>query len=198
MYLCHRHCCPVSWAAGPGLGSAAASSAMSSTCDCSSEPGDSLMLDIQTTLLQPALLSTVAQLAGHCAGSSFATQAGLLPSDVGPAVSESQFCTAAKPIELPCSYRYTVLFAVARTVGWVSQWKEMAEEKLSKISRPRQVGRAGMVGLLSRAEVCKPVLSAVSESLPAAIPALCACQANPALLARHTAVHCWWPGTLSW
>eukprot|EP00891_Asterochloris_glomerata_P004678 jgi/Astpho2/4678/e_gw1.00067.398.1_t len=35
---------------------------------------------------------------------------------------------------------YTVLFAVARTVGWVSQWKEMAEEKLSKISRPRQVG----------------------------------------------------------
>lgn len=36
-------------------------------------------------------------------------------------------------------YRYTVLFAVARTVGWVAQWKEMAEDSLQKISRPRQV-----------------------------------------------------------
>lgn len=38
-----------------------------------------------------------------------------------------------------CGCRYTVLFAVARTVGWVAQWKEMAEEPLQKISRPRQV-----------------------------------------------------------
>jgi len=38
--------------------------------------------------------------------------------------------------------RYTVLFAVARTVGWVAQWKEMAEEPLQKISRPRQVSSA--------------------------------------------------------
>lgn len=38
--------------------------------------------------------------------------------------------------------RYTVLFAVARTVGWVAQWKEMAEEPLQKISRPRQVSCA--------------------------------------------------------
>lgn len=53
---------------------------------------------------------------------------------------KASISTAAKHIKLPCSYRYTVLFAVARTVGWVSQWKEMAEEKLSKISRPRQVG----------------------------------------------------------
>lgn len=34
---------------------------------------------------------------------------------------------------------YTVLFAVARTVGWVAQWKEMAEEPIQKISRPRQI-----------------------------------------------------------
>ena len=39
--------------------------------------------------------------------------------------------------------RYTVLFAVARTVGWVAQWKEMAEEPISKISRPRQVQAMG-------------------------------------------------------
>jgi len=34
---------------------------------------------------------------------------------------------------------FTVLFAVARTVGWCSQWYEMASEPVSKISRPRQI-----------------------------------------------------------
>ncbi len=34
---------------------------------------------------------------------------------------------------------FTVLFAVARTVGWVSQWKEMIEEPTLKIGRPRQL-----------------------------------------------------------
>ncbi len=34
---------------------------------------------------------------------------------------------------------FTVLFAVARTVGWVSQWKEMMEESSNRIGRPRQL-----------------------------------------------------------
>lgn len=34
---------------------------------------------------------------------------------------------------------FTVLFAVARTVGWVSHWKEMVEDPKHKISRPRQL-----------------------------------------------------------
>lgn len=34
---------------------------------------------------------------------------------------------------------FTVLFAVARTVGWISQWKEMIEEPTLKIGRPRQL-----------------------------------------------------------
>ncbi|MES1912656.1 MAG: hypothetical protein MHM6MM_004893 [Cercozoa sp. M6MM] len=34
---------------------------------------------------------------------------------------------------------YTVLFAVARTVGWVSQWKEMIEDVDQRIGRPRQL-----------------------------------------------------------
>jgi citrate synthase len=34
---------------------------------------------------------------------------------------------------------FTVLFAVARTVGWISQWKEMVEDPLQRIGRPRQV-----------------------------------------------------------
>ncbi|EIJ43349.1 citrate synthase I, hexameric type [Beggiatoa alba B18LD] len=34
---------------------------------------------------------------------------------------------------------FTVMFAVARTVGWISQWKEMLEEPSMKIGRPRQL-----------------------------------------------------------
>jgi citrate synthase len=34
---------------------------------------------------------------------------------------------------------FTVLFAVSRTVGWISQWKEMMEEPAIKIGRPRQL-----------------------------------------------------------
>ena len=34
---------------------------------------------------------------------------------------------------------FTVLFALARTVGWLSQWKEMIEDPKQKIGRPRQL-----------------------------------------------------------
>ncbi|MCC7428621.1 MAG: citrate (Si)-synthase [Alphaproteobacteria bacterium] len=34
---------------------------------------------------------------------------------------------------------FTVLFAVARTVGWVSQWKEMIEDPSQRLGRPRQI-----------------------------------------------------------
>ena len=34
---------------------------------------------------------------------------------------------------------FTVLFAVARTVGWIAQWKEMIEDPSQKITRPRQL-----------------------------------------------------------
>jgi len=34
---------------------------------------------------------------------------------------------------------FTVLFAVARTAGWVAQWKEMIEDPSMKIGRPRQL-----------------------------------------------------------
>jgi len=37
------------------------------------------------------------------------------------------------------SKMFTVLFAVARTVGWVAQWKEMTEDPKNKIGRPRQL-----------------------------------------------------------
>src|SRR5205814_6738238 len=34
---------------------------------------------------------------------------------------------------------FTVLFAIARTVGWIAQWKEMIEDPQQKIGRPRQL-----------------------------------------------------------
>ena len=34
---------------------------------------------------------------------------------------------------------FTVLFAVARTTGWIAQWKEMVEDPKQKIGRPRQL-----------------------------------------------------------
>ncbi|QEO18433.1 citrate synthase [Acetobacter vaccinii] len=43
-----------------------------------------------------------------------------------------------KAMGIPTSM-FTVLFALARTTGWVSQWKEMIEEPGQRISRPRQL-----------------------------------------------------------
>ncbi len=43
-----------------------------------------------------------------------------------------------RAIGIPTSM-FTVLFAVARTVGWVAQWNEMIEDPSQKIGRPRQL-----------------------------------------------------------
>jgi citrate synthase len=34
---------------------------------------------------------------------------------------------------------FTVIFAIARSAGWISQWKEMIEDPAFKIGRPRQL-----------------------------------------------------------
>jgi citrate synthase len=38
------------------------------------------------------------------------------------------------PVEM-----FTVLFALARTTGWIAQWTEMNEDEAQKIGRPRQI-----------------------------------------------------------
>ncbi len=43
-----------------------------------------------------------------------------------------------RAIGIPTSM-FTVLFAVARTVGWVAQWNEMIDDPTQKIGRPRQL-----------------------------------------------------------
>jgi citrate synthase len=43
-----------------------------------------------------------------------------------------------KALGFPTSM-FTALFALARTVGWIAQWKEMLEDPQQKIGRPRQL-----------------------------------------------------------
>ena len=63
---------------------------------------------------------------------------------VSGAAASRQFTAAAnaavilKAIGFPVSM-FTMLFAVARTPGWIAQWKEMIEDPNQKIGRPRQL-----------------------------------------------------------
>ena len=43
-----------------------------------------------------------------------------------------------KSIGIPTSM-YTVIFALARTSGWIAQWMEMSSDPKNKIGRPRQL-----------------------------------------------------------
>ena len=43
-----------------------------------------------------------------------------------------------KALKIPRSM-FTVLFAVARTTGWVAHWLEMVGTRKVSISRPRQI-----------------------------------------------------------
>ncbi|MDC0115947.1 citrate synthase [Octadecabacter sp.] len=51
---------------------------------------------------------------------------------------------------------FTPIFAIARTVGWVSQWREMISDPEQKISRPRQLYRGAQqrdyVGIKERSD----------------------------------------------
>merc|ERR1711948_138962 len=43
-----------------------------------------------------------------------------------------------RAIGIPTSM-FTVMFAMSRTVGWMTQWNEMISEKQMRITRPRQI-----------------------------------------------------------
>ncbi|MBT3723787.1 MAG: citrate synthase [Gammaproteobacteria bacterium] len=43
-----------------------------------------------------------------------------------------------KALDMPLNM-FTVIFAMARTAGWISQWLEMMEDKEQRIGRPRQI-----------------------------------------------------------
>ena len=43
-----------------------------------------------------------------------------------------------RAMKFPTDY-FTVLFAIPRAAGWLSQWEEMLLDKEQKIARPRQI-----------------------------------------------------------
>ncbi|KAL4450504.1 hypothetical protein ABPG74_019402 [Tetrahymena malaccensis] len=43
-----------------------------------------------------------------------------------------------KALDIPVNM-FTVMFAIARSIGWITQWSEMMAEGLNKIGRPRQL-----------------------------------------------------------
>jgi citrate synthase len=45
---------------------------------------------------------------------------------------------ALKALGFP-TQMFTALFAIARTAGWIAQWKEMIEDPMQRIGRPRQL-----------------------------------------------------------
>jgi citrate synthase len=45
-----------------------------------------------------------------------------------------------KALGFPTSM-FSALFAVGRTIGWIAQWKEMIEDEVKRIGRPRQLYR---------------------------------------------------------
>ena len=60
---------------------------------------------------------------------------------------------------------FTVLFAVARTVGWIAQWKEMIEDPDQKIGRPRQL-YTGAPRARLRADLAAEVAASRSRDQP--------------------------------
>jgi citrate synthase len=43
-----------------------------------------------------------------------------------------------KALNMPLNM-FTVVFAMARTAGWISQWEEMMTDQDQRIGRPRQI-----------------------------------------------------------
>ena len=79
-----------------------------------------------------------------------------------------------KALGFPTSM-FTVLFAIARTVGWIAQWKEMIADPEQKIGRPRQlyIGETQrdyipleLAALAGTPLPCRPGASAPARSNP--------------------------------
>ncbi len=75
---------------------------------------------------------------------------------------------------------FTVLFALARTVGWIAQWKEMIEDPPQKIGRPRQLytgaPRARLRAASKRRRAAPPALASPGTA-PCGPPSPARCRA---------------------
>src|SRR5262249_38651339 len=101
---------------------------------------------------------------------------------------------------------FTVLFAIARTVGWIAQWKEMIEDPSQRIGRPPQLytgavdrpcvqaekrtwglpARGGNVSQTKKSPSCSAALTVAVRSAISPRPAATAMPARPAAAALRT------------
>ena len=75
---------------------------------------------------------------GHGAGEDRAAATTISSSASSTRTSTSIRASPCAAMGFPTEM-FTVLFALARTVGWIAQWKEMIEDPAQKIGRPRQL-----------------------------------------------------------
>jgi citrate synthase len=79
-----------------------------------------------------ALLKTAVALEAAVVDDPYFVQRGLYPN------VDFYSGIVLRALGFPVSM-YTAVFAVARSVGWVAQWREMASEPVPRIARPRQL-----------------------------------------------------------
>jgi len=91
-----------------------------------------LLGDLETTGEQQKLLDTAMALEKVALHDEYFVERNLYPNV--DFYSGIIFLAMGIPMNM-----FTVIFAMARTIGWISQWNEMMTDKEAKIGRPRQL-----------------------------------------------------------
>jgi citrate synthase len=91
-----------------------------------------LLNDMEATEEQQKLLDTAMALEKVALEDEYFVQRNLYPNV--DFYSGIIFLAMGIPMNM-----FTVIFAMARTIGWISQWNEMMSDKEAKIGRPRQL-----------------------------------------------------------
>jgi len=91
-----------------------------------------LLNDMETTEEQQKLLDTAMALEKVALEDEYFVQRNLYPNV--DFYSGIIFLAMGIPMNM-----FTVIFAMARTIGWISQWCEMMSDSAAKIGRPRQL-----------------------------------------------------------
>jgi citrate synthase len=91
-----------------------------------------LLDDMETTEEQQKLLDTAMALEKVALEDEYFVQRNLYPNV--DFYSGIIFLAMGIPMNM-----FTVIFAMARTIGWISQWNEMMSDSAAKIGRPRQL-----------------------------------------------------------
>jgi citrate synthase len=91
-----------------------------------------LLSDMEATGAQQKLLETAMALEKVALEDEYFVQRNLYPNV--DFYSGIIFLAMGIPMNM-----FTVIFAMARTIGWISQWNEMMTDSEAKIGRPRQL-----------------------------------------------------------